>query len=171
MHTIRELINVQAPIERCFELSIRLDIVQRTLGMKLISGPQSGSVAENSRVHWRGWKFGWPSDHHTLITVFQPPRIDRRPGEPNLVAVFQDSQERGRFATFVHDHYFSQRNDKQPTPHTLLEDQVRFSLPWYLGGRISEELLVGPYIGRLVRKRLKLLKHMAEDKGSVAPVR
>ena len=33
----------------------------------------TGHVTANSRVVWRGWKFGLPTQHHTLITAYSPP--------------------------------------------------------------------------------------------------
>jgi hypothetical protein len=71
---ITEDARVNAPIERVFALSTRVELVQKTLGMNLIdSGVTSGHVSAGSRVHWRGWKFGLPTEHHTLLTGFVPP--------------------------------------------------------------------------------------------------
>ena len=103
--TLYESISVRAPMARCFALSTRIELVQRTLGMKLIDtgvagGVTIGHINANSRVVWRGWKFGLPTEHHTLITAFEPPHSDVN---GKTVAYFEDSQERGRFASFRHD--------------------------------------------------------------------
>src|SRR4051812_11045255 len=112
--TVCETISIDAPIERCFALSTRVELVQQTLGMALIGGVTTGHITANSRVVWRGWKFGLPTRHHTLITQFQAPSTYELPqrnstsGAPVRfkAASFTDSQERGRFASFQHQHNF-----------------------------------------------------------------
>src|SRR5665213_2131581 len=115
---VRESIAIRAPIERCFALSTRIELVQRTLDMKLIDsgvagGITTGYITGNSRVVWRGWKFGLPIEHHTLITAFEPPRSGyigdlAAEFDGQSVAWFEDSQESGRFDTFRHLHLFRQ---------------------------------------------------------------
>jgi ligand-binding SRPBCC domain-containing protein len=120
--TLHESASIRAPIERCFALSTHVELVQRTLGMKLIGGVTTGHVAADSRVTWRGWKFGLPTEHHTLITAFEPPHPGPD-GQP--FAYFEDTQERGRFASFRHEHLFRQRAEE-----TELEDRIHFALPF-----------------------------------------
>lgn len=150
--TIVESIQIHAPLDRCFALSTRVELVQRTLGMKLIGGVTTGHITANSRVHWRGWKFGLPTNHHTLITAFEPPH--------NNTAYFEDSQERGRFATFRHEHFFSQHGDQ-----TTLEDRVHFTLPFGPLGRLAATLLLAPHIRKLARQRFAMIKQLAETEG------
>src|SRR5579883_970251 len=102
---IIESIVVHAPVEECFAVSTRIELVQKTLGFT--PTPACGPVFMGSRVQWRGWLFGLPHTHHTLITAFDPPHF------------FRDSQERGRFASFHHDHRFTSIEGG-----TLLEDEV-----------------------------------------------
>jgi ligand-binding SRPBCC domain-containing protein len=156
VRTVCETITIHAPIERVFALSTRLELVQKTLGMKLVSGPAAGSIVAGSRVHWRGWKFGLPTSHHTLITGFASPHSEGNKRE----AFFQDSQERGRFAEFHHDHFFTQI---EGSGETLLEDRVHFALPWFFGGGFTAQFLLAPYILKLARQRFALLKRVAES--------
>jgi ligand-binding SRPBCC domain-containing protein len=164
-YTIRESIAIRAPLDRCFALSTNVDLVRRTLGMQRIGGVTSPHVEANSRVVWRGWKFGLPTEHHTLITQFAAPHPGHI-GDPaaefdgQSVAWFEDSQERGRFATFHHMHLFRQyRQDVR------LEDCVHFSLPFGPLGSIAGRWLVAPYVRRLMRARFDLLKRLAEGDG------
>lgn len=113
-------------------------------------------VVRDNRVHWRGWKFGLPTEHHSLITGFDAPH--RVGGK--MVAFFQDSQERGRFAAFRHDHCFTQVDGSS---ETTLEDHISFALPWFLGGVLAERWLLGPHIRRLALRRFALLKRIAES--------
>lgn len=142
--TISESILVHADRQRCFDLSIRIELVQKTLGF--LPTPRSGAVHAGSRVVWEGRAFGMRHQHHTLITAFDEPRF------------FQDTQEKGSFASFHHDHLF-----RETQKGTWLEDTVCFRLPWYFGGCLAERLLLAPYIRSLMQQRFQLLKALAED--------
>ena len=165
---VTESATIHAPIQRVFALSTRVELVQETLGMDLIDsgvegGVFRGHIGARSRVVWRGWKFGLPTEHHTLITAFAAP--ERQPtGE--VIAFFQDSQERGRFAFFQHDHHFREAYDPSTQqPITTLYDEVRFTLPYGPLGRIAASLLLAPHIRRLANRRFAMLKQLAEGEG------
>lgn len=166
---------VQAPLARMWALSTRVELVKQTLGMNLVGGTTSGFVQSGSRVVWKGWKFGLPTEHHTLITGYAAPHPAI--SEPTLalelhaetpdqwVAWFQDSQERGRFAAFRHDHWLREETAANGTKSTLLEDEVHFALPFGALGRLAARLLVEPYIRRLVKRRFASLRELAEGEG------
>lgn len=171
---IVEIAVVHAPIERVFSLSTRVELVKTTLGMNLVDsgmaeGVMAGHVTAGSRVHWRGWKFGLPTEHHTLITQFEAPhthfiRVNHH--EITKEAYFQDSQEKGRFAVFQHDHFFAESVDAAAgRPQTMLRDEVHFALPFGLLGRAAAGLLLAPHIRRLVRVRYGILRDLAESDG------
>jgi ligand-binding SRPBCC domain-containing protein len=144
-HILRDSIHIAAPIDRCFLLSTHIDIVRQTLDLTPIAGRTTGHVVLGDRVTWRGWKFFLPQVHHTLITACNQPTF------------FQDTQEKGRFAHFQHDHHLTQ------TPQgTLLEDEVRFTLPFGPAGRLVAHLILIPHIRTLLRRRFTLLKSLAE---------
>ncbi len=176
MFTVRESVLIHAPIERLFELSTNLALVRETLGMTAIDtgvagGLTSGHIIANSRVVWSGWKFGLPTRHHTLITGYIPPHEHlTRIGPHDVIAkaYFQDTQERGRFAFFQHDHHFYEFTDTTTgQPLTELRDEVRFMLPFGLLGAVAARFLLTPYIRRLCRKRFARLKALAEGEGWV----
>jgi ligand-binding SRPBCC domain-containing protein len=160
LNTIEETMTVRAPIERCFALSTRIELVQRTLGMTPIEGVISGHVGEASRVTWSGWKFGLPTRHHTLITAYEPPHFNAAGGR---LAFFQDTQERGRFAYFQHDHLFTEKVDGERT--TVLRDEVRFALPFGPLGRLAAKYLMAPHIRKLARQRFAMIRDLAEGEG------
>jgi ligand-binding SRPBCC domain-containing protein len=165
---VRESTLVHAPIERLFALSTQLALVQETLGMRPIdtgvaNGLTAGHVIANSRVVWRGWKFGLPTQHHTLITAYEPPH-PATAANHTAEAFFQDTQERGRFAFFQHDHHFYQSiNPVTNTPTTELSDEVRFILPFGPLGALAARFLLQPYVRKLCRKRFERLKSLAES--------
>jgi ligand-binding SRPBCC domain-containing protein len=149
---------IHAPIERVFALSTRVELVQKTLGMRLVGGVTSGHVVEGSRVVWSGWKFLLPTSHHTLITGYAAPYVEHE-GEKS--ARFQDSQERGRFASFQHDHFFHENHECV----TTLRDEVRFSLPFGVLGRLAARWLLAPHTRKLCRLRFAMIKRLAEGDG------
>ncbi|MBB5057380.1 ligand-binding SRPBCC domain-containing protein [Granulicella aggregans] len=149
--TLRDSITIHAPIDRCFALSTSIEVVALTLAMRPVSyTPEarlSGMIAANDRLLWRGWKFGLPQLHETLITAFDPPHF------------FQDTMGRGRFATFQHDHHFTPLEDGAST---LLEDELRFSMPFGAMGALVGAAIMVPHIKGLLRRRFALLKRLAE---------
>jgi ligand-binding SRPBCC domain-containing protein len=147
MFTISDSIFINAPIERCFLLSTNIELVGRTLGMKPIEGKTSGTVVGDDRLLWAGWKFGLPHLHETHITGYERP------------AYFQDTMGRGRFKRFQHDHYFYEMDER-----TVLNDKIRFSMPLGFVGRLVGQFVLVPYISRRLRKRLVLLKQLAESR-------
>ena len=165
---------IHAPIERVFALSTRVELVKKTLGMNLVNsglaeGVAAGHVRAGSRVHWRGWKFCLPTEHHTLITRFEAPhthfiRVDHH--EITKDAYFQDSQEEGRFAFFQHDHYFEESVALETgVTVTTLRDEVHFALPFGTLGRMAAAVLLAPHIRRLVQVRYGILRKLAEGDG------
>ena len=166
---------VNAPLDRLWALSTRVELVRQTLGMNLAGGVMSGYVGAGSQVVWKGWKFGLPTEHHTLITGYAAPQSAEagRQHIPRLraedaserVAWFQDSQEQGRFASFHHDHWLRQRTDDRGEVSTILEDEVHFSLPFPPFGNLAARWIMVPYVQRLVKRRFASLKALAEGEG------
>lgn len=144
--TVSDTVHINAPIERCFLLSTSIELVQRSLGMRPVSGKMQGLVEMGDRLIWVGWKFGFPQMHETVITAYDRPNF------------FQDTMGRGRFKTFSHDHGFTEIGGR-----TLLHDKVRFSMPLgFLGATVARRIVV-PHIARLLQHRFMLLKRVAES--------
>lgn len=145
MFTISDSIHINAPIERCFQLSTNIALVGRTLGMRPIEGKTDGMIAEGDRLVWAGWKFGLPQMHESMITGYERP------------VFFQDTMGRGRFRRFQHDHHLVEIDGQ-----TLLNDKLRFTLPFGWPGKVVARYLVGPILCRWLRKQMLLLKRVAE---------
>jgi ligand-binding SRPBCC domain-containing protein len=145
MFTISDSIHINAPIERCFQLSTNIILVGRTLGMRPIEGKTDGMIVDGDRLVWTGWKFGFPQMHESLITGYERPTF------------FQETMGRGRFSRFQHDHYLTEIDGQ-----TLLNDKLRFTLPFGVLGRLVARFVLVPYICRSLRRRMLLLKHLAE---------
>ncbi len=172
---VHDTVLVNAPLERLWALSTRVELVRETLGMDIAGGVTQGYVQAGSRVFWKGWKFGLPTQHHTLITGYAAPHgAEAEPwrgpelhaetlGQP--VAWFQDSQEKGRFASFHHDHWLRERMEPDGSVVTVLEDEVHFALPFGILGRLASRWMMVPYVRRLVKQRFARLKALAEGDG------
>ncbi len=144
--TLRDEIVVRAPIERCFLLSTSVEIVEKELGMRPVSGRTSGLVLGDETVWWKGWQLGLPQYHQSLISAYEPYRF------------FQDTMLKGRFKSFQHDHRFTDREDGA----VLLQDELRFSLPFGAAGKMFARSVMAPHIAGLLRRRFRLLKEIAE---------
>ena len=147
--TVRDSLIVHAPAERIFSLSTRIELVQATLQMRPVAGRTSGFVLDGDTVLWRGFKWGLPQFHLSLIEALDAPRF------------FRDRMLRGRFRTFAHDHHF----EPQPGGAVLLRDEIRFTMPWGWAGELAGRLLVEPHARSLLRRRFALLRDLAEGEG------
>ena len=150
---VRDSLAIAAPIERCFLLSTSIELVQRILGMRPSrqeSKKAAGRIEAGDQLVWRGWKFGLPTMHETLITGYDRPRY------------FQDTMGRGRFAAFQHDHWFKTVAGDGGGTVTVLEDEVRFRMPLGWAGALVGRWVMVPYVRSLVRRRFALLKQVAE---------
>lgn len=160
MFVIRDRVRIDAPLDRCFALSTSLAIVERELRMHPVPGTfhghplrTSGLVAAGDRVRWQGWQLGLPQYHVSLIQRF----------ESNVH--FQDKMIAGRFRFFEHDHHFRTELSGTPTDPTatILEDEIRFALPWGPLGWLGARFILYPHIRRLLARRFRLLKRIAES--------
>jgi ligand-binding SRPBCC domain-containing protein len=142
---LKESIHVNAPIERCFLLSTSIELVRRTLKMKPVKGKTSGFIVNGDELIWRGFKFGIPAFHETLITQYDRPNF------------FQDTMGKGYFKHFQHDHHF-----KFIDGRTLMYDIVRFSMPLGRPGREIGKRIVVPHVLELMTSRFEMIKRMAE---------
>ncbi len=149
LFTLHDRQLIPAPLDRVFALATSVPVVQRTLGFQPVAGV-SGHVEADSRVLWKGWLFGLPQRHLTHITDFAAPHTDDR---GNRVAWFQDTQQEGRFAYFQHDHHMLANGSES----TLLQDEIRFALPFGLPGALVAKTIMLPFITKTLRSRMDLL--------------
>jgi ligand-binding SRPBCC domain-containing protein len=148
---LRQCITIHAPIERCFLLSTHLAIVRADLGMHPVSSAKNsrttGLVHNADTIRWRGWKFGLPQFHESLIEAFDPPHF------------FRDRMIAGRFHTFEHDHAFEDLGNGE----TRLTDELRFTMPFGRLGELAGAVLLTPHIYNLMRRRFHRIRHIAES--------
>ena len=129
METIRVATWIDAPVERCFLLSLSIGLHAASAGRAWLNakgGVTSGLLREGQTVTLPGRPFGVL--RHTC-------RIDElRPHN-----YFRDVMVAGNFRHFMHEHHFAPMNDG-----TRIRDEIRFSSRW------------GPIGNMLARKRLRI---------------
>jgi len=118
---------IAAPPERCFLLSLNIDLHKESTAQtseRAIAGVTHGLIGPDEKVTWEGRHFGFRLTHETLISQYDRPHH------------FQDIMLRGMFKLFEHDHTF----DQLPDGSTLMTDELRFAAPLGPLGRIAERL-------------------------------
>ena len=149
MEVIRNTTLVCAPIDRCFDLSLSIDLeLEAARGYKIraVGGVTQGIIGLGQQVRWEAEQFGVRIIHESEITRFERP------------SYFQDRMVRGVFRSFEHDHYFHRVDDRV----TEIRDVVRFSMPLRWLGPISERLIVRRRLRRLIAARNRAIKQRAE---------
>jgi ligand-binding SRPBCC domain-containing protein len=111
---------IKAPVPRCFDLSRDIDLHMRSTAQTrevAVGGVTTGLIGADEEVTWEATHFGIRQRLTSKITAF------RRPFH------FRDSQVRGAFSRFDHDHFFSEVDGG-----TLMRDVFDFDSPLGLLG-------------------------------------
>jgi ligand-binding SRPBCC domain-containing protein len=154
MQLITLQIHIAAPPDRCFLLSLNIDLHRESTAKtneRAIAGVTHGLIGLNQTVTFQGRHFGLMLTHQTLISKYDRPHH------------FQDIMLRGLFKSFVHDHYF----DATPEGTTLMRDELRFAAPLGPLGRIAEILVLRRHLQRFLVERNRTLREIAESASSV----
>jgi ligand-binding SRPBCC domain-containing protein len=141
---------IAAPPERCFLLSLNIDLHMRSTAKtreRAIAGVTHGLIGLGERVTWQGRHFGLMLTHETEITKYD------RPG------YFQDVMVKGAFRSFVHDHFF----DIDARGGTRMRDELRFAVPLGVLGRVAERVLLRRYMTKFLIARNALIRRVAES--------
>jgi ligand-binding SRPBCC domain-containing protein len=149
MDVIRNTTLVCAPIDRCFDLSLSIDLeleAARDFKIRAVGGVTRGVIGLGQRVRWEAEQFGMRITHESEITGFERPNY------------FQDRMIRGVFSSFEHDHFFHRVDHKV----TEMRDVVRFRMPLRWLGPISESLVVRHRLKQLIAERNRVIKQHAE---------
>ncbi len=150
MQLIQLETKIAAPPERCFLLSLNVDLhVESTSPTSeiAIAGVTHGIMGPGETVTWRGRHFGFLLTHESVISAYEPPHH------------FQDIMLRGMFKSFVHDHYYY----ATPEGNTLMRDELRFAAPLGPLGWIAETLVLRRYLTRFLHQRNEAIRKIAED--------
>jgi ligand-binding SRPBCC domain-containing protein len=142
---------IAAPTERCFLLSLSIDLHLASTaqtGERAIAGVTRGLVGLGETVTWQGRHFGILLTHETLITQYERP------------SYFQDIMVKGAFQSFVHDHYF----EPMGSTGTLMRDQLQFSAPFGPLGLLAESVALRRYLTRFLEERNRVIQRVSQDR-------
>lgn len=139
------LLRIEAPIERCFDLSRSIEvhlIGAAQSGEKAVAGVTTGLMGLDEWVRWRARHFGVTQHLTSKITAFDFPHY------------FQDTMTEGAFKFMQHDHYF-----KEISPgKTEMKDRFVFSAPLPLLGLLAERLFLKRYMENFLIKPNRMVK-------------
>jgi ligand-binding SRPBCC domain-containing protein len=148
MPTIRLEMMIAASPERCFDLSLSVDLHRHSVAHtheRPIAGVTTGIMHLGDIVTWEAVHFGIRQHLTTKITAYERPRY------------FIDEMIRGIFQELKHHHAFV----PQPSG-TLMIDTFTFRAPLGILGRVAEALVLTRYMRRLLLTRNRYLKQVAE---------
>lgn len=148
MPTIRLETSIEAPVERCFDLSLSVDLHRLSMAHtreRPIAGVTSGVMKLGDTVTWEAVHFGVKQHLTSKIT------LEERPYR------FVDEMTRGIFQEVRHTHEFV----PQPSG-TLMIDIFLFRAPLGPLGRLAETLFLTRYMKELLLARNRVIKQMAE---------
>lgn len=149
MQTIELETRIAAPQERCFLLSLSIDLHTKSAAStseSAIGGVTHGIIGPGERVLWRGRHFGLWLRHESIISCYERPFY------------FQDSMMHGIFRHFEHDHFFNPEGN-----NTLMRDVLRFAAPFGPVGRLAETLVLRRHLERFLRQRNDVIRTVAES--------
>jgi ligand-binding SRPBCC domain-containing protein len=149
MERIRRETWIDAPVERCFLLSLSVDLHTASAHSsreKAVAGVTTGLIGKGETVTLRGRHFGLTLKHTSRIEVLRP------------CSHFRDIMISGYFKHFEHDHHFAAMNDG-----TRMRDEIRFSAPWGILGRLATRMFLRRHLTAFLTERNAVLKEVSES--------
>ena len=155
MIRLEETTIIQAPIERCFDLSRSVEVhllsnVHSGEQALACGGVTTGLVGLSEQVTWRARHFGVWQDLTSKTTALQSP------------AYLQITMIRGIFRSMQADHRF-QTLPSGATEMTEMTDVFSIAAPLPLLGPLAEALFLRRYMLALLRERNAVIKRVAES--------
>ena len=139
---------VHAPIERCFDLNLDVDVHAAAFadtGERALAGVTHGRLGPGDTVTWEAVHFGLRQRLTTRITLYDRPHR------------FQDEQVSGAFHRFRHLHTFT-----TAAGGTLMADHFDYESPLGPLGRLADRLFLRRYVERLLRQRATAVRAACE---------
>lgn len=149
MERIRRETWIDAPAERCFLLSLSVDLHTASAHSsreKAVAGVTTGLISKGETVTFQGRHFGLKLKRTSRIEVLRP------------YSHYRDTMISRVFRHFEHDHYFAAMNDG-----TRMRDEIRFSASWGMLGRLATRLFMRRRLRAILVERNALLKQVSES--------
>jgi ligand-binding SRPBCC domain-containing protein len=149
MAAIQLATTINAPIERCFLLSLSVDLhvesAKRTKE-RAIAGVTSGPMKLNETVTWEARHFGLRQRMTTRIIAYSFPNY------------FISTMVSGPFKKIRHQHIFH----AAPSGTTTMTDLFEYEAPLGIFGRIAEKLFLTRHLKKFLALRNEAIKRVAE---------
>jgi ligand-binding SRPBCC domain-containing protein len=149
MPTIYLTTEINAPVQRCFDLSRSIDLhvlSTKKTHEKAVAGVTSGPIGLNEEVTWRARHFGIYQLLTSRITAFQSPTF------------FEDKMIKGVFKKIEHQHFFEQQGLL-----TIMKDEFYFEAPFGIIGKIFSRCILVLYLRSFLKERNAVIKKTAES--------
>jgi ligand-binding SRPBCC domain-containing protein len=149
METIRLGTWINAPVERCFLLSLSVDLhvaAARSTRDTANAAATEGMIGEGETLTFKGRHFGVRWRHTSLIEKLRPH------------SYYRDVMIAGPFQHFEHDHHFAAMDDG-----TRMRDDIRFSARGGLMGRLATRIYLRKRLKAYLIERNAMIKQLAES--------
>jgi hypothetical protein len=152
MIRLEETTIIDAPIERCFDLSRSVEVhlvsnVHSGEQALAVGGVTSGLVGLSQQVTWRAKHFGVWQNLTSKTTVMESP------------SYLQVTMVRGIFRSMQAEHLFR----SLPSGATEMKNLFAIAAPLPLLGPLAETLFLRRYMQALLRERNAVIKRIAES--------
>jgi ligand-binding SRPBCC domain-containing protein len=162
MPTVRSIVEIKGPRERCFDLARSIDFHVRSMeatGERAVAGVTGGLIGLGQEVTWEARRLGVTQRLTSRITRFERP------------SVFVDEQVRGAFRFFRHEHRFEEIGGGGTdvtgvtgvTGVTRVTDVFEFASPLWVLGVVADAVFVRGYMEKLIRGHALRLKAAVES--------
>ena len=148
MSIIKLHTKINAPIERCFLLSLSVDLHKSSTAQtkeKAIAGVTSGLMQLNDTVTWEAKHFGMILHMTTKVSAYQKP------------SYFVSEMQSGPFKKLHHRHIFKIENGI-----TEMTDIFELQAPLGIFGKLAEFLFLKKYMKKFLVIRNEFIKEVAE---------
>ena len=155
MPVIEVLTTINAAPELCFDLARDIQMhIESTAGTGevAVSGVTNGLMELGDEVTWEATHFGVRQKLTSRMTRFDRPRH------------FRDSQVRGAFNRFDHDHFFTVESGR-----TIMQDVFDYESPLGLLGHWADRCFLRSYMTKLLKNRALVIKTVAEARTETLP--
>jgi len=140
---------IDAPVERCFLLSLSVDLhvaSARSTHENASAVTADGTIGEGDTLTFKGRHFGVHWRHTSLIEKLRPH------------SYYRDVMIAGPFQHFEHDHHFAPMDDG-----TRMRDEIRFSASGGLLGQLRTRMFLRKQLKAFLMERNAMIKRLAES--------
>ncbi|XZF14658.1 SRPBCC family protein [Chitinophagaceae bacterium MMS25-I14] len=149
MTIINLVTHINAASKKCFDLSLSIDLHKESTAQtneQVVKGKQTGLCELNDEITWEATHFGIRQQLTVRITKMDRPHF------------FEDTMLKGTFKSMRHEHHFAEENGQ-----TVMRDMFIYETPYGAFGKLFDTFILKKYMTRLLQKRNRMIKDLAEQ--------